>query len=432
MRQPNGQFIIGGNFTELNGQPVHRMVRLTTTGALDAGFTAAVGVLPAPVSCLALQPDGKVLAGTAQGTFRFAPSGNPDPSFSSALAATVLAIQADGNIVVGGGFTFTAGGATYSRLVRLTSTGAVDPSFTRNTTGAWTPSTTDAILLQPNGRILVAGTFLPPGQPVVTRVVRYEVNGTLDATFNNNLAFTNANGSTSSTNRIFALALQPDDKILVGGNFGAVDGTFHPQLVRFDPNGVLDATFGSISTLSGSVFSIALQPNGRILLGGNFVNTGSGSAGTLNNLARVLDNGQTDASFSTSTIPNDIVRAILVQPDGAIVLAGNFLTIGGQSAVGVARIIAANVLQISEPVKTPEAKIYVWPVPTNSVLHVALAAGEHALYYELLDLLGRSVRFQTTTNEPDFQINVSNLPASSYLLRIRLSGSIVTHRILVQ
>jgi uncharacterized delta-60 repeat protein len=431
VRQPNGKLVIGGNFTELNGQPVHRMTRLTTTGTLDAGFSAATSVVRGVVYSLLLQPDGNILVGTAQGMGRFTPTGIPDASFSASAASfgtTAMALQADGKILASVLYSGTIGGVAYNHLVRLTSTGAFDPTFVRagTSTAPGTPGLTDALLVQPDGRILVGGIFQVSGQSSVGRIVRYETTGALDPTFNNALAFTAATGTSSTVNRIYSLAFQPDGKLLASGNFGAVNGTPSSGVARFTANGTLDATFSPSAVLTGTVYSFAQQPNGRVLLAGNF-----STAAPLTNLARVLDNGQADATFANTAAPNGTVRALLVQPDGAIVLAGSFTTVAGQPAVGMARITASNVLHVAAPAAIA-ARTAAWPVPAHDQLHIAPDLSARPLTLELLDALGRRVRQQPATSAPEQTMSVANLPAGVYLLRVNYAADTVTRRVAVQ
>jgi uncharacterized delta-60 repeat protein len=429
-RQPDGKLVLGGNFTELNGQAVHRLTRLTANGTLDAGFAGATGVVRGVIYSLLLQPDGNVLIGTAQGMGRFTSAGSPDPSFtpaSAGIGATALALQTDGKILATVLYSGTVSGVAYNRLVRLTGTGAFDPTFVRagTSTTLGTPSLTDAVLVQPDGRILVGGIFQVSGQAPVGRVVRYETTGALDPTFST-LAFTNATGTSSTANRIYSLAFQPDGKLLVGGNFGAVDGSLRYGMARLTATGTLDATFAPGAVFTGPVYSLAQQPNGRVLLGGNF-----STPGPLTNLARVLDNGQTDASFANTAAPNGTVRALLVQPDGAIVLAGSFTAVGGQPAVGLARIVAANVLHVAAPAAMA-ARTAAWPVPAHGTLHLAPDFSAQPLTVELLDALGRQVRYQPATSAQEQTLEIETLPAGVYMLRVSYAAGTVTRRVVVQ
>ncbi len=428
--QPNGQVIAGGNFTEWNGQAVHRLVRLTTSGALDGSFSSATGVLPGAVTCLALQPDGKALAGTLQGIRRFTPGGNPDVSFASSLNTTALAGQPDGRIMVGGNFASVSGGVSYSRLARLTSTGALDPTFARVVTGASTGAlvTVDALLVQPDGRIVVGGNYTSTSQPIVTRVVRYDASGGIDVSFRNNLAFTTTSGASSPTNRVNALALQADGQLLVGGSFGAVDGLPKYGVARLEPGGNPDGSFVTTAPLNGTVSSVALQPNGRVLVGGTF--TYASVAGPVPNLVRVLRDGQNDGSFGATVVPNGPVRTMALQPDGAILLGGAFTSVGNQPSIGVARIVAPNVLHVATP--SPLAlTANVWPVPAHDRLHVAVAAHTQPVTLILLDAIGRQVRNRSLTNETETTVEIADLPTGIYFLQVRYSTGTVSRQLLI-
>lgn len=420
VRQPDGKFLITGLFTEINGQPVRHLARLTATGALDATFSTAAGPLPTAASGLALQPDGKVLVSTVRGTFRFGANGAPDPSFSAPYTTMTLALQPDGKVLLGGLFSTVAGSMVFNRLVRVTSTGAIDPTFVPQN-GAATANNTDAILVQPDGRVAVAGTWATTGLPVVAQVVRYDASGALDPTFAA-LSFTT---SANAVGRVVALARQADGKILALGSFSAVDGAARMGIARLTSTGAPDPTFVSNAGLSNGLQSLAVQPNGRVLVGGGFV------AANNYGLIRLLDDGQLDPSFGASAAPSSNVAAIDIQPDGAIVVAGSFTTIGGQPAAGVARIIAANVLAVAAPAAVA-ARTLAWPVPAHGQLHIAPDAGAQPRAFELLDALGRPMRWQPATAATEQTMPLDNLPAGMYLLRVRYAAGVVARRIAVQ
>ena len=176
------------------------------------------------------------------------------------------------------------------------------------------------------------------------------------------------------------------------------------------------------------MLSLALQPNGRVLLGGNF--TSAGASASLNYVARVLGDGQDDASFANTAAPNNQVRALLVQPDGAIVLAGGFTAVAGQPRVSVARITAPNVLAVAAPAAVV-ARTAAWPVPAHGRLHVAPDASAHPLTVELLDAVGRAVRAQPAS-APELTLDVEGLPAGVYLLRVNYAAGSVSRRVVVE
>ena len=429
VRQADGKLVVGGNFTEMNGQVVHRLARLADDGTFDASYAATTGPLPAPVTSLAVQADGKVVAGTALGLYRFGTTGAPDPAFGSASATgasiTALALQPDGRIVVVGNVPGAVGS-----VVRFGTNGAYDPTFVRTvaSTVSGNPSIMTAVLVQPDGKVVVGGRFAITGSPSVYRVVRYETTGALDPTFGLN-RFTTATGSLVGTTRIHSLARQADGKILVGGNFEALDGQTRYGVARLAATGVADATFASATPLNGSVLAVLPQPNGRVLLGGTF--TKILANGSTNNLARVLSDGTEDPSFGVTTVPNGAVRSLLVDPNGGIIIGGGFTSISGQPAAGVARVAVGSVLAVGTPALA--ARTSAWPVPAHGLLHVAPDASAHPLALSLCDALGRTVRHQPVVGTTAEQtIALDGLPAGVYLLRVRYAAGTVTRRLAVQ
>ena len=428
-RQADGKLVVGGNFTEMNGQVVHRLARLADDGTFDASYAATTGPLPAPVTSLAVQADGKVVAGTALGLYRFGTTGAPDPAFGSASATgasiTALALQPDSRIVVVGNVPGAVGS-----VVRFGTNGAYDPTFVRTvaSTVSGNPSIMTAVLVQPDGKVVVGGRFAITGSPSVYRVVRYETTGALDPTFGLN-RFTTATGSLVGTTRIHSLARQADGKILVGGNFEALDGQTRYGVARLAATGVADATFASATPLNGSVLAVLPQPNGRVLLGGTF--TKILANGSTNNLARVLSDGTEDPSFGVTTVPNGAVRSLLVDPNGGIIIGGGFTSISGQPAAGVARVAVGSVLAVGTPALA--ARTSAWPVPAHGLLHVAPDASAHPLALSLCDALGRTVRHQPVVGTTAEQtIALDGLPAGVYLLRVRYAAGTVTRRLAVQ
>ena len=133
---------------------------------------------------------------------------------------------------------------------------------------------------------------------------------------------------------VFALAAQPDGKILVGGNVTIIAGTSRPYLSRVNVDGSLDAAFAP--AIGGTVNALALQPDGKILVGGGFTSAGGSSART--RLVRLNANGTVDPSFSANA--GGTVSTIRVQPDGRLLVGGFFTEMGGASHPGIARLNA--------------------------------------------------------------------------------------------
>ena len=421
VRQPDGKLLAGGNFSEINGQPVRRLARFNSNGTLDATFATNVG-LDLNVVDVALQPDGRVLAATASAAKRFLANGSADNSFNapSFLGSNVIRmlLQPDGRIVVGGPNVAVAGNVS-TALVRLLADGTRDGSFVPATTG---PRLTafQNMALQPDGKILVAGTGIPVGSTTSVRgVLRLESTGATDATFTSS-AFT-----TTGTVRFLALTVQPDGKILVGGAFSTAGGAARTNVARLNLTGTLDVNFVP-PALTGTVNTLMLQPNNRVLAGGVFT-----SSTLPTNLARLMPDGQADTSFGATAVPNGPVRTLLVQPDGNIVVGGGFSTVGGQPSAGVARITATNVLHVQAQQAVAD-RTAAWPVPAHSTLHVAPDASAHPQALDLLDVLGRPVLHQFLSGGNQATLAIETLPAGTYLLRVTYAEGTVTRRIQVQ
>ncbi|MFD2785976.1 T9SS type A sorting domain-containing protein [Hymenobacter rubripertinctus] len=424
LRQADGKLVAGGNFSEVNGQQARRLARFNPDGSLDPTFTYNTrNALNQPVYDLAWQSDGRVLVAAGPDVARYLPSGSPDNSFAAARFSgpvTRLLLQPDGRVLAGGNFRSSTG----TSIVRLTSTGSYDPTFalspTTNTDGLLTFS---HMALQADGKLVVGGRLRAATGSSYTGLVRYATNGSLDPTFSSS-SFTTATGSLFAV-RINTLTLQTDGKVLVGGSFAGFNGVGLSNLARLNPNGSLDTGFSPPAS-NGTVSSVAVQPNNRILVGGLFA-----SPTTPANLARLLPDGSPDASFGATAVPNSTVRAILTQPDGSLIIGGSFTSVSGQLSMALARLVAPNVLHVAAPAAVAE-RTTAWPVPAHGQLHVALAPTAHARQLELLDALGRPVRQLALASSVPFTLSLAELPAGIYLLRVTYAEGTVTRRVQLQ
>jgi uncharacterized delta-60 repeat protein len=291
--QPDGKILVGGNFTALAGQTCNNLGRLSTDGTLDPIFSAAAG---GPVYSLALQTDGKILVG---GSFtnlsgqtryyigRLNADGTLDMNFNPGASYYVfsLALQPDGKIVVGGSFN-TLAGETHRFVGRIQADGMIDPTFNPTIPGspAGTPWVS-CVAIQPDGKILVAGEFAALDSASLTNIGRLNADGTLDNTF--------AAQAGGSNPHVFAVLVQADGKVLVGGIFNTLNSQACSCIGRLNADGTLDASFdpGANSYVS----SLALQTDGKILVGGSFTNLGGQSR---NYVGRLNADGTLDMTFN--------------------------------------------------------------------------------------------------------------------------------------
>jgi uncharacterized delta-60 repeat protein len=180
------------------------------------------------------------------------------------------AVQADGKIVIGGRFS-AVNGIVRNNIARLNADGTLDRSFAEQ---EGLNGQVNALAIQPSGQIVAGGTFSQAGQREILNLVRYDANGQVDAAFGGG-AGRGTNGS------VFALAVQPDGKILVGGNFNAIFGEPRHGIARLNADGTLDGPVMTGQGLSGTVRTIAIAPEGSFLVGGDFTLVGRSARNVL-------------------------------------------------------------------------------------------------------------------------------------------------------
>lgn len=268
-------------------------------GALDLSFGVAGRVVTSfgdgedEANAVAIQPDGKiVVGGLAHGDFglaRYDAGGNLDPTFSG-----------DGRVA-----TFILGTASYDVV--------------------------DAVAIQPDGKIVAAGASTNN-----FAVARYLADGSLDTTFDaDGKATSSMIGGYLATTHAYAVALQPDGKIVVAGSTNGSDGGGYPMfaLARFTSDGALDTSFGGSGVVTTAGFpgngdcvahAVAVQPDGKI------VAAGSANGTTYFALTRYDADGNLDASFGvggrvSAAVPYSTSGAygLVLQPDGKLLAAGN-------------------------------------------------------------------------------------------------------------
>ncbi len=327
--QPDGKILIGGDFTTLapNGGAAvtrNRIARLNADGTLDTAFNPNAN---GGVVAIAVQPDGKILAGGsftsigAQTRNRFARldavtglADSFDPNASNAVRA--IAVQTDGKIIAGGDFT-VIGGQTRNRIARLDAATGMTDSFDPNANFQVL-----SIAIQPDGKVLAGGAFNGAnsiGGQTRNCIARLDPVTGLPDSFNPN-----------ANNAVFSIALQADGKVLAGGFFTTIGALTRTQIAR------LDATTGAADSwnpnANGDVLAIAIQTDGKILAGGGFTTIGGQ---TRNRIARLDPTTGSADSFNPNA--NNSPNAIALQSDGKILIGGVFTQLTPNGAPAITR-----------------------------------------------------------------------------------------------
>jgi len=309
--------------------------------------------LRADARAVAVQTDGKiVVAGsrlspdyeTSVALARSTPAGALDPDFGNAGLVTApdtpgtvavcrdVALQADGKIVCAG-FAATAG-RSYFLLTRYGAGGSLDATFGTGgvvTTALNSQDSASAVLIQPDAKIVVAGSSRDAlNNSLGFALARYTPGGSLDATFGTGgVVVTPVGGNWDA---VHALALQAGGKIVAAGRAGS-DGVTEFALARYTPGGSLDATFGSGGIASTSlggynvVLALGQQSGGQFVAVGVH-DTGSGEWAAL---ARFTAEGALDATFGSSGTTLTLVGQVGSPTEDALVLPGDGIVVAGSS-----------------------------------------------------------------------------------------------------
>jgi uncharacterized delta-60 repeat protein len=408
--QPDGRIIVAGSSAGAVSSGF-ALARYKMDGGLDPTFgsgglvTTTFGVNGASGAAVALQADGKIVevgvafVGTQDfAVARYNPDGSPDSSFGGGSgqvttdfsgnndAASAVLIQPDGRIVVVGSTSDISLSNQDFALVRYLPDGTTDGSFGPNgrvTTDLSPQDGATGVALQLDGKIVVVGTANPSGAPAFA-VLRYNVNGILDASFGTGGSVTTAFAGFQAA--ASGVVLQSDGKMVVVGSTGVsgVSGSF--ALARYNPNGSLDASFGSGGQVTTNFFgqaddasALALQANGSIVVVGSATNGGLlefGLARYLGDVSIVVDLAATTAqALEAGLVPG--VFTITRSGDTATPVT-IYYTVSGTAQAGIDYSPLNGIVMLASGVTT--ASLAVTPLDNasgtrNDTITVSLSSG---------------------------------------------------------
>jgi uncharacterized delta-60 repeat protein len=195
--------------------------------------------------------------------------------------------------------------------VRLTSSGSIDNTFS---IGTGFNGVIRAITIQSDGKVLIGGEFTSYSGTTRNRLIRLNSDGSIDLAFSIGTGFNNT---------VRTVAIQSDGKILVGGDFTAYNGVTRNYTIRLNSDGSRDDTFNIGTGFNNTVRTVAIQSDGKVLIGGNFTLY---NGTTKNRIIRLNSNGSIDSTFKMGTgfpQPGNYVQVIQLQPDGKFFVSGN-------------------------------------------------------------------------------------------------------------
>jgi uncharacterized delta-60 repeat protein len=192
-----------------------------------------------------------------------------------------------------------------------------------------------ATAVQTDGKIIIGGTFTSYNGIARNRIARLNADGSLDTSFN---------PGTGADDLVYTIAVQPDGKIVIGGSFTTFNGNSRNSIARLNANGSLDMSFNPGTGANGNLWTVALQPDGKLIIGGGFSLYNGTTCG---NIARLNSTGSLDGSFNTGTGTSSGIRSAVVQADGKTVIIGDFSSYNGISRNYVARLHSNGNLDLS-------------------------------------------------------------------------------------
>lgn len=369
--QTDGKVVVGGTFTTLGGVSRPGLARLNANGSLDTGFDPGMGPSSNP-TVMAVQADGKILIGGNFGIFngqtlrrlvRIQPNGSIDTSFHtgsgfSQPSAGVLAIlvQPDGKILVAGNFSLY-NGYSCGGILRLKSNGNVDSTFS---SGTGVVGNFEDLALYPDGRILAVGSFTAYKGVARKNVVRILANGDNDPSFD---------PGTGPDKYVMCALIQPDGRAVIGGEFGFVNGIASKRVARLNPDGSLDANFNPGTGASNTLIASLLLPDGKILIGGQFLQVNGVSTGTV---ACLNADGSLNSGFNTGGQgTTGQILSLHRQTDGKLILSGGLTSFNGANRSRIVRLLPETSTFISDQTLESPIRVFPNPAPRQEALFIS-------------------------------------------------------------
>jgi uncharacterized delta-60 repeat protein len=338
--QPDGKVLIAGEFTTVHDAARGRIARLNADGSTDHAFMDEMSGANGAIHSIAVQHDRKVLIGGGFTSVNGVPraniarlnrDGSLDHEFDCAVSGAIYTVVFDGNgkILIGGSFD-AVNGFERGHIARLNPDGTLDTSLQPIVLGGQSQSTPAgdgvirpriyAIALQTDGKLLIGGSFAAINGVTRDHIARLDADGTLDSTsyFTNNVVF-------GAAGRVTSILMEDNGNALVGGVFSAYRNNDHTVVARVYATGGF-VTFPNASRPSISSVTVAVQNDGKILV-----------AGPLSHIVRLNSDGTWHSNFYHDSLGiNGVTSSIWVQHDDKILVGGWF----SGSRSGVARLNA--------------------------------------------------------------------------------------------
>lgn len=424
--QSDGKILVGGKFTTFNGINRFRLIRLNIDGTSDGSFFSWES-FNNEIHTIKMQNDGKILIGGLfslfnnqinNGLIRLNQNGTKDSTFNTGTGfnsifntnASIYDLQIlnDGKILACGNFT-SYNGTTKNNIVKLNIDGTIDTTFNTNfftNNGNSSNVIISKLSIQNDGKILLCGFFTSYNSISSNNILRLNSDGTKDLTFNI------GSGLTSLSNITYcnSLNLLPDGKIILIGKFEQYNGIASRHIARINTNGSLDTTFNSGIGFDLEATTAFIQSDLKIVVGGNF---NSYNANNSNKIIRINQDGTLDNTFNVGSGFNNWVYSICQLVNGSLLIGGNFTQYQNLSSPYIIKLKGLTALGLNNFDKHSEVSIY--PNPSSGLINIFSNINQNFKFYEIYDVVGKKI-----SEKKEFTniININHLTNGVYIIEL--------------
>lgn len=419
----DGGVWVGGGFTNMGNHMSSGLIKLTNSGDVDSSFISGYG-FPATkygvMDLLEINNDRILVAGQftnfnenpSQNLIQLYQDGSIDNSFNfdnavGSYAIQRILLQSDSKIVAVA-YMYLPGGLQDYKLIRLNTDGTVDPTFNTGNGFVYNCNycsalSKNSIQLDNNGKLVVAGAITEYNGQAVKKILRLNTDGSRDTTFAYNFGFNNT---------VVALAIQPDNKIIVSGLFTEFNSTPVSSVVRLNENGTLDTTFhfpyASFISNYYTIPKIVVLPDAKILVSHG---ENPGVFG-FNGLFRLNADGTIDSTFTMQSGFEGGINDYSIMQDNGMLVGGYLRGFDQTEFNHLAKLKEIQPMVVSnQHTAVSSANCIVFPNPCNDYL--TLSKGKN-VQYVIYDTQGRIVKSGQTNQI----IDVKEIQSGIYVLEL--------------
>ena len=313
----NGDILVGGKFTTYNNYPSTNIIKLHDDGTVDTSFFNKTK-FNGQVNIIKVDTYGKILVGgefttynniSANKIIRLNSDGTIDTSFTFGIGfnntVNTIEIESGNTILIGGKF-ISYNGITTNNIVRLNYDGSIQSTFSNGFNGY-----VNIIKIDTNNKILVGGEFLFYNSTNCKNIIRLNPDNSVDTTFNYGTGF---------NNKVNTIEIDEYKKILIGGNFTSYSDNTYNRIIKLNIDGSIDTGFNIGLGFDNIVNCIKIDSNSNIIVSGDF---NSYNRITNPKLVRLSSNGNFDVNFINEKYNNKI-NTISISSFNKILVGGNF------------------------------------------------------------------------------------------------------------